>query len=49
MIGRFIGHILDRMIDLEPEEIILVVGYRKSISNVKEDDYKRNFKGNEFK
>ncbi|MBI9030481.1 NTP transferase domain-containing protein [bacterium] len=24
-----IGHILDRMIDLEPEEIILVVGYRK--------------------
>ncbi|AFV24579.1 putative glucose-1-phosphate thymidylyltransferase [Methanolobus psychrophilus R15] len=24
-----IGHILDRMIDLHPEEIILVVGYRK--------------------
>ena len=24
-----IGHILDRMVDLEPEEIILVVGYRK--------------------
>lgn len=24
-----LGHILDRMIDLEPEEIILVVGYRK--------------------
>ncbi|MGP8323447.1 MAG: sugar phosphate nucleotidyltransferase [Methanosarcinaceae archaeon] len=24
-----IGHILDRMMDLEPEEIILVVGYRK--------------------
>lgn len=24
-----IGHILDRMIDLEPEEIILVVGYHK--------------------
>lgn len=24
-----IGHILDRMIDLEPEEIILVVGYKK--------------------
>jgi len=24
-----IGHILDRMIDLEPEEVILIVGYRK--------------------
>ena len=24
-----IGHILDRMVDLEPEEIILVVGYRR--------------------
>lgn len=24
-----IGHILDRMLDLEPEEIILIVGYRK--------------------
>src|SRR5659263_15878 len=24
-----IGHILDRMIDVEPEEIILVVGYKK--------------------
>jgi len=24
-----IGHILDRMVDLEPEEIILVIGYRK--------------------
>ena len=24
-----IGHILDRMIDLNPEEVILVVGYRK--------------------
>ncbi len=24
-----IGHILDRMIDVEPEEIIMVVGYRK--------------------
>jgi glucose-1-phosphate thymidylyltransferase len=24
-----IGHILDRMIDLHPEEIILIVGYRK--------------------
>ena len=26
-----IGHILDRMIDLEPSEIILVVGYRKEL------------------
>ncbi|MDW7777134.1 MAG: sugar phosphate nucleotidyltransferase [Methanosarcinales archaeon] len=26
-----IGHILDRMIDLEPEEIILIVGYRKEL------------------
>ena len=24
-----IGHILDRLIDLEPEEVIMVVGYRK--------------------
>jgi len=24
-----IGHILDRMIDLEPEEVILIVRYRK--------------------
>ena len=33
-----IGHILDRMIDLEPEEIILVVGYHKEqlISYVRE-------------
>ena len=33
-----IGHILDRMIDLEPEEIILVVGYHKEqlISYIKE-------------
>jgi glucose-1-phosphate thymidylyltransferase len=23
-----IGHILDRMIDVEPEEVILVVGYK---------------------
>ncbi|MCL7412977.1 MAG: sugar phosphate nucleotidyltransferase [ANME-2 cluster archaeon] len=26
-----IGHILDRMIDLEPEEVILIVGYRKEL------------------
>jgi len=34
-----IGHILDRMVDLEPEEIILVVGYRKEqiISYVEEN------------
>ena len=34
-----IGHILDRMIDLEPEAIILVVGYRKEqiISYVNEN------------
>jgi UTP-glucose-1-phosphate uridylyltransferase len=25
-----IGHILDRMIDVEPEEIIMVVGYKKN-------------------
>lgn len=33
-----IGHILDRMIDLEPEEVILVVGYHKEqlMSYVKE-------------
>ncbi|WP_340819081.1 sugar phosphate nucleotidyltransferase [Methanolobus sp. WCC4] len=33
-----IGHILDRMIDLEPEEIILIVGYHKEqlISYTKE-------------
>ncbi|MGP8328812.1 MAG: sugar phosphate nucleotidyltransferase [Methanosarcinaceae archaeon] len=34
-----IGHILDRMVDLKPEEIILVVGYRKEqvISYVNEN------------
>ncbi|SES96117.1 glucose-1-phosphate thymidylyltransferase [Methanococcoides vulcani] len=34
-----IGHILDRMINLEPEEIILIVGYRKEqlISYVNEN------------
>ena len=39
-----IGHILDRMIDLEPSEIILVVGYRKEllISYVNEN-YKEIF------
>jgi glucose-1-phosphate thymidylyltransferase len=26
-----IGHILDQMIDLEPEEVILIVGYRKEL------------------
>ena len=37
-----IGHILDRMVDLEPDEIILVVGYRKEqvISYV--DEHYRN-------
>ncbi len=39
-----IGHILDRMIELEPEEIILVVGYHKEqlISYV-EEKYERKF------
>ncbi|RSD35382.1 MAG: putative glucose-1-phosphate thymidylyltransferase [Methanohalophilus sp.] len=39
-----IGHILDRMIDLEPEEIILVVGYYKNqlISYV-DENYQNKF------
>lgn len=40
-----IGHILDRMIDLEPEEVILVVGYHKEqIISYIDRYYKDKFK-----
>lgn len=39
-----IGHILDRMVDLEPEEIILVVGYRKEqVMSYVDEHYKDVF------
>ena len=39
-----IGHILDRMIDLEPEEIILVVGYHKEqLMSYVSDNYQDTF------
>ncbi|MDF1534468.1 MAG: nucleotidyltransferase family protein [Methanosarcinaceae archaeon] len=39
-----IGHILDRMVDLEPEEIILVVGYHKEqIISYVDEHYKDVF------
>lgn len=40
-----IGHILDRMVDLEPDEIILVVGYRKEqIMEYVDKNYSDRFK-----
>lgn len=39
-----IGHILDRMVNLEPEEIILVVGYRKEqIISYVDENYRNVF------